>query len=170
MLEGLDRVDWARLTHAYGAASDTPDHIRRLASSRASQRKAARGALYSTIFHQGTRYAATAAAVPFLFELLDDPGTPEKGEIVRLLVHLAVGYPERFLPLGIDPAAAEFKDADAVAREEGVQRNLSPRLTLLDYNLDAVVTPPEAPRIHVRNTAGSSRKPADRRAVEEGWR
>jgi hypothetical protein len=54
--------------------------------------------------------------VPFLFELLDDPGTPEKGEIVRL-VHLAVGYPERFLPLGIDPAA-EFKDADAVAPEE----------------------------------------------------
>jgi hypothetical protein len=117
MLEGLDRVDWARLTHAYGPASDTPDHIRRLASSRASQRKAARGTLYSTIFHQGTRYPATAAAAPFLFELLDDPGTPEKGEIVRLLVHLAVGYPERFLPLGIDPPA-EFKEADTVALED----------------------------------------------------
>src|SRR6516162_19752 len=117
MLERLDRVDWASLTHAYGPASDTLDHIRQLASSRASQRKAARGALYSTIFHQGTRYAATAPAVPFLFELLDDPGTPERGEIIRLLVHLAVGYPERFLPLGIDPAA-EFKDADTVAPEE----------------------------------------------------
>ena len=114
MLEGLDRVNWARLTHAYGPASNTPDHIRRLASSRPKERKEARAALYATIFHQGTRYPATAPAVPFLFELLDDPATPEKGEIVRLLVHLAVGYPELFLPLGIDPAAA-FADAAPAA-------------------------------------------------------
>jgi hypothetical protein len=44
--------------------------------------------------------------VPFRFELLDGAGTPEKGEIIRLLVHLAVGYPEQLLPRGIDPAAA----------------------------------------------------------------
>ena len=110
MLEGLDRVNWARLTHAYGPASNTPDHIRWLASSRPKERKEAREALYATIFHQGTRYPATAPAVAFLFDLLDDPATPEKGEIVRLLVHLAVGYPEHFLPRGIDPAAA-FADA-----------------------------------------------------------
>jgi hypothetical protein len=114
MLEGLDRVNWSRLTDAYGPASNTPDHIRRLASSRPKERKEARQALYATIFHQGTRYPATAPAVPFLFELLDEPATPEKGEIVRLLVHLAVGYPERFLPLGIDPAAA-FADAAPAA-------------------------------------------------------
>ncbi len=114
MLEGLDRVNWARLTHAYGPASNTPDHIRGLASSRPKERKETRQALYATIFHQGTRYPATAPAVPFLFKLLDDPATPEKGEIVRLLVHLAVGYPERFLPRGIDPAAA-FADAAPAA-------------------------------------------------------
>ena len=113
MLEGLDRVNWARLTHAYGPASNTPDHIRWLASSRPKERKEAREALYATIFHQGTRYPATAPAVPFLFELLDNPRTPEKSEIVRLLVHLAVGYPEQFLPLGIDPAAAFAEAAPA---------------------------------------------------------
>lgn len=112
MLEGLDRVDWARLTHAYGAAADTPGHIRQLASPHPEERKAARGALYATIFHQGTRYPATAPAVPFLFELLEDPDTQEKGQIITLLVHLAVGYPGRFLPLGIDPAA-EFAEAAA---------------------------------------------------------
>jgi hypothetical protein len=117
MLEGLDRVNWSRLTDAYGPASNTPDHINRLGSSRPKERKEAREALYATIFHQGTRYPSTAPAVPFLFALLDDPATPEKDEIIRLLVHLAVGYPERFLPLGIDPAA-EFKDADALAPEE----------------------------------------------------
>jgi hypothetical protein len=113
MLEGLNRVNWARLTDAYGPAANTPDHIRQLASSRPKERKEARQALYATIFHQGTRYPATAPAVPFLFDLLDDPATPEKGEIVRLLVHLAVGYPEQFLPLGIDPAAAFAEAAPA---------------------------------------------------------
>ena len=60
MLEGLDRVDWARRTHAYGPAADTPDHIRRLASARPGERKGAREALFATIFQQGTRYPATA--------------------------------------------------------------------------------------------------------------
>lgn len=110
MLEGLDQVNWAGLTHAHGPALDTPNYIRQLASARAKDRKAGREALYATISHQGTRYRATAPAVPFLFELLDDPGTQEKDEIIRFLVHLAVGYPELFLPLGIDPAA-EFAEA-----------------------------------------------------------
>jgi hypothetical protein len=89
MLEGLDRVNWGRLTAAYGPASNTPDHIRWLASSRPKESKEARQALYATIFHQGTRYPATVPAVPFLFELLDEPVTPEKGEIVRLLDSVA---------------------------------------------------------------------------------
>ena len=32
MLEGLDAVDWGRLSHAYGAAVDVPDLIRALAT------------------------------------------------------------------------------------------------------------------------------------------
>ena len=33
MLEGLDAVEWAQLTHAYGAAVDVPELIRALTSS-----------------------------------------------------------------------------------------------------------------------------------------
>jgi hypothetical protein len=62
MLEGLDGENGARRTHAHGPASETPDHLRRLASPRPKERKAARAALYATIFHQGTRYPPTAPA------------------------------------------------------------------------------------------------------------
>jgi len=56
--------------------------------------------LYGNIFHQGTRYPATAPAVPFLFELLKAPGVQDKHEIIELLVHLAIGYDEEQLPGG----------------------------------------------------------------------
>ncbi|MEV4709105.1 hypothetical protein [Actinoplanes sp. NPDC049316] len=59
MLDGLDEVDWAALTHAYGPAHDVPELLR----------EAALSDLYGRIFHQGTVYTATAAAVPFLVEL-----------------------------------------------------------------------------------------------------
>jgi hypothetical protein len=117
VLEGLDQVDWGRLTHAYGPASDTPGHIRQFASRDAEGREGARANLANTLAHQGTRYTATAAAVPFLFELLGRPATPEKGELIRLLVFFAAGYHDKFLPLGFDPAAA-FADADKVAPED----------------------------------------------------
>ena len=32
MLEKLDNIDWKSLRHAYGAATDTPENIRNLAS------------------------------------------------------------------------------------------------------------------------------------------
>lgn len=32
MLNGLDQVGWARLTHAYGSAQDVPDQVRDLVS------------------------------------------------------------------------------------------------------------------------------------------
>jgi hypothetical protein len=53
MLDGLDRVNWARLNHAYGSAADVPGHIRALRSADASQRADALWQLYGNIFHQG---------------------------------------------------------------------------------------------------------------------
>ena len=92
MLEGLDHVDWANLYHAYGPATDVPGLIRALASPNPEARERARDRLYLNIWHQGTRWQASAYAVPFLLELLGDPATPDRLPILHLLLALALGY------------------------------------------------------------------------------
>ena len=91
MLERLQTVDWNALTHAYGAAADVPDLLRALADPDRQIRKDAYWELYGNIFHQGTRYPATAPAVPFLLELLADQSTPDRHEILLLVTHLVTG-------------------------------------------------------------------------------
>lgn len=91
MLERLHNVDWSALTHAYGPAADVPELILALAGSDREARKDAYWELYGNIFHQGTRYPATAPAVPFLLELLADPATPDRHELLLLLTHLVCG-------------------------------------------------------------------------------
>lgn len=120
MLESLDSVDWSRLKHAYGSAADVPATIRALASRIASVRSKAMYELYGNIFHQGTRYDATASAVPFLYELVKSPDVADKHEIIALLVHLAIGYDENWLPLGLDPDASrrECREFEASLTDE----------------------------------------------------
>ena len=91
MLERLHTVDWNALTHAYGPAGDVPGLIQGLTAADRQARKDAYWELYGNIFHQGTRYPATAPAVPFLLELLADPGTPDRHELLLLLTHLVCG-------------------------------------------------------------------------------
>lgn len=98
MLEGLSHVAWAELEHAYGSAADVPDLIRALRAADPEIRRKARWHLYGNIFHQGTRYEASAYAAPFLLELLADPTTPERTAILGLLTSLAIGYDESWLP------------------------------------------------------------------------
>ena len=103
-LAGLEEIDWARLCHAYGPAGDVPGLLRALVSESPAERKHALHELYGNIFHQGSRYEATAHAVPFLVRLALDPQTPQRDEIVHLLVALAIGYDEAYLPAGVDIA------------------------------------------------------------------
>ncbi|MGW4463939.1 hypothetical protein [Micromonospora sp. NPDC004704] len=105
MLEGLTRIRWDELEHAYGSAEDVPDHLIALRSPDPEVREKARWHLYGNIFHQGTRYEATAYAVPFLLELLADPATPERSAILELLTSLAIGYDETWLPEGFPIAS-----------------------------------------------------------------
>ena len=102
MLDQLDDIPWFELTHAYGSAVDVPEQIRALASTNGKQREEALWQLYGNIFHQGTRYEAAPYAIPFLYELIEDPTTPDKAQLVFFLVSLALGYAESFLPNGID--------------------------------------------------------------------
>ncbi|MFI9625943.1 HEAT repeat domain-containing protein [Streptomyces sp. NPDC052042] len=101
----LDALDWANLTHAYGRATDVPEQIRALRSADRAVRESALGELHANIFHQGTRYQASAAAVPFLLELVADPSAPMRPALLGLLTALAIGYDDAHLPAGYAIAA-----------------------------------------------------------------
>jgi hypothetical protein len=91
MLERLDEVDWAAFSHAYGAAEDVPAMIRALRSPDSETRDQTLDDLFSTIWHQGTVYSASAPVVPFLIELAADTSTPDRADILYLLHSLAEG-------------------------------------------------------------------------------
>jgi hypothetical protein len=59
-------------------------------------REAAIYELFGNIWHLGTVYPASAAAVPFLYELLTAPSAQDKSNIAHLLASIAdgVGYLE----------------------------------------------------------------------------
>ena len=128
MLEGLDKIDWSRLNHAYGAASDVPGQIRDLVSPNAKKRDHALWSLYGNIFHQGTRYQATAYAVPFLFEIAENQKSPDRHQIIELLVSLALGYAEEYLPYGIDPDQVFTSGEDTPPRMRTRQRSRKQRM------------------------------------------
>ncbi|WP_051432783.1 hypothetical protein [Promicromonospora kroppenstedtii] len=69
----VDEVDWARLFHAYGVASDTPGHLRCLVSADDAAFDAGLDHLYGAVLHQGTVYPATAPALRAVAGLLGDP-------------------------------------------------------------------------------------------------
>ncbi|OLZ59364.1 hypothetical protein AVW11_26555 [Streptomyces amritsarensis] len=68
-LDGLDTRPWSSLSHAYGSAEDVPDLLRALAGADVDAAKEALSGLYGSVLHQGTVYAASAEAVPFLAEI-----------------------------------------------------------------------------------------------------
>lgn len=101
-LAGIDSIDWSKLTHAYGSAEDVPDLIRSLRSNDDKERKGAYYDLQGNIYHQGTRYDACVAAIPFLYALLEAEDTPHREQLLDLIVNLAVGFPSSFVPGGVN--------------------------------------------------------------------
>jgi hypothetical protein len=80
----LGAVDWPSLRHAYGPASDTPEHLRGLLADDAS-RVAAYAELDGSIWHQDTVYEATAAAVPILSAIARSESKPAFYALTLLL-------------------------------------------------------------------------------------
>ncbi|HSH05534.1 MAG TPA: hypothetical protein VLL52_23665 [Anaerolineae bacterium] len=99
-LPPIDTIPWHELDHAYGPATDVPAQINDLRSDDADIRKQALWHLFGNIFHQGSRYPASPYAVPYLAQLLIDPDVNDKHHILTLLVNLALGYDEAYLPHG----------------------------------------------------------------------
>lgn len=91
-LEGLSAVDWSAVRHAYGPATDVPALLRAFVSDVPDHREFACQLLFQTIWHQGTVYEATAAAVPFLYGLLEADGVPDKSSVAHLLATIANGH------------------------------------------------------------------------------
>jgi len=116
MFEGLDEVDWNNLEHAYGKASDVPILLKDLTSKDPETRENALWELYGNIYHQGTRYEATIYAIPFIFQIIRAPNTPQKADLIRFTVDLALGYPEAFLPKG--PNVEDWMDDVAYLKSE----------------------------------------------------
>lgn len=96
MLEGLDAIDWSSLAHAHGPATGVPELLRSLLSEDADRWMQACAELHETIWHQGTVFPASAAAIPFLFEFLTHPelhdsGCPDLGSPAGCAVSLLCG-------------------------------------------------------------------------------
>lgn len=112
VLPGLNDVDWAQLEHAYGEAEDTPKWLQVLYRAACSDAdadndevNAAFAELDASVTHQGSRYTASQAAVPFVYAVLDAAAQKHhtlRAELLTFLGILAVGSPKYWLPSRAD--------------------------------------------------------------------
>ncbi len=109
MGQALDDVDWSSLGHAYGEASDVPHDIRMLNAEDETSRKDALSRLLGSIYHQGTRYTATVAAIPFLADAALERITEQTPDIIHVLS--AIAEASVLLMIENDQTVAEFREA-----------------------------------------------------------
>jgi hypothetical protein len=81
-LRALENTDWSKLHHAYGRATDTPDHLRALIGEDPGARRRAVAHLWSAVIHQGTPWTATEPAALVVAGLIVD-GRIDRGEPIR---------------------------------------------------------------------------------------
>ncbi|GAA2088846.1 HEAT repeat domain-containing protein [Actinomadura alba] len=111
-LADLDTVEWPELHHAYGSAKDVPGQLRALRSPITEERRRAQGELSGNVYHQGTRWQASAAVVPFLVGLVEAPGTPERPVVLDLLRAVAIG--------DLDDGSLRFKPEERFAAADSM--------------------------------------------------
>lgn len=134
LLDGLSEVDWSRLHHAYGPATDVPELLRALVDPNQATEQLKSEAqrdrrtivqqvewnLWGNVFHQGTRWQVTAHVVPFLVEIL--VAGPQHQDLrcflLSYLHHLAIGYPEDDFPERFDPDSA-FRQLEGQVAPDG---------------------------------------------------
>jgi hypothetical protein len=91
MLEDLDKIDWQSIRHCRGPARDVPKLLRDLLSKNKKAQSRSILELFGNIWHHGRVYEATAAAVPFLYEILENPDCSERFSVLWLLGNIANG-------------------------------------------------------------------------------
>jgi hypothetical protein len=107
-----------------------------LRSADPAERRQARRALSGNVYHQGTRWQASHAVVPFFAELIADPSTMERGELVELLTAIAVGDGTD-ADLAFDPAT-EFASVSGEPVPSSVLQRFYDENDLSDEELELV--------------------------------
>ncbi|GAA1643383.1 hypothetical protein [Actinoplanes couchii] len=102
-------LDWSAVDHAYGPATDIPDLLRTLRSPEEERRTAAVARFRDLVMHQDSLYPAGVAAVPYLIELLADPGAPDRTLGHELLAEIVPDPPET-RPHRLGPRLHEIAD------------------------------------------------------------
>lgn len=80
---------------AYGTAEELPELLLALRSADADTRRKALDRYYGAVHHQGDVYTCTTVSLPFLYELVADPWTPDRAAIVDLLISIGTEAVER---------------------------------------------------------------------------
>lgn len=95
----LRAFDWENYCHAFGKADDVPDQLLMLLEENSKTRKDAWELMWTNLVHQGTRYSATLAALPFLTEMLRHM---KHGRVwmIYYLVNVALGSHNWHYPSG----------------------------------------------------------------------
>ncbi|MGW4896860.1 HEAT repeat domain-containing protein, partial [Kitasatospora sp. NPDC004240] len=88
MINHLEGVDWSSMGHAYGPADEVPLWLEQMASPDPGVREKAFSGFYSAAHHQGDVYSCTAASLPFLLALADDPRAPDRPAVIGLLLSI----------------------------------------------------------------------------------
>ncbi|MBQ1095157.1 hypothetical protein ACIQ1J_08945 [Streptomyces sp. NPDC097107] len=134
-LAGLDGVPWSEIQDSSGSAAAIPRLLRKVALGDAETAGAALGELRKRICQYGfVVEQATAATVPFLWELAQRPQVSCRAQIIQLLKNIAdarqwettaTAYP-KLLNHRENPVAWERAARQAVrARRDGLERLLA---------------------------------------------
>jgi hypothetical protein len=106
-LSALDDTDWSRLHHAYGRATDTPDHLRALLGENSRARNEALDHLWHAVIHQGTLYPATGPVARVVAGLLTDPRIDRDQSLRASLLAFLAAVSASLKVIEIDVAALE---------------------------------------------------------------
>ncbi|GIE85455.1 hypothetical protein [Actinoplanes regularis] len=105
-----EAVDWASL-EVYGPPEEVPVALTAIWSSDQSRRMLGYRYLGDRLVHQGSRYPASAAAAPFLIDVVADPAAPDRFAACQVLLLIALGEEE--FTLNVRPDFAHLRQETA---------------------------------------------------------
>jgi hypothetical protein len=122
-LPALEATNWSELHHAYGRATDTPDHLRALLNGDADAREMALFHLWSAVIHQGTPWSATGPVALVVAGMMADQRIDRGDRPVRIdLLSFLVSVAEASAPPDMSTEELErlaSYDVDALINSGG---------------------------------------------------